>query len=60
MPGIYLSSKPIITRWGTWLNAAFFYANKFEKFQNVIESLKNNAISVENLKQLVHNNTVKL
>lgn len=61
MPGIPLPPEPIVTRWlnGTWLNAALFYANNFEKFRNVIDSLKDDAISVEKLKQLVQNNTVK-
>jgi len=47
MPGIPLPPEPIITRWGTWLDAALFYANNFEKFKNVIESLTDDALSVE-------------
>ncbi|VVC37025.1 Hypothetical protein CINCED_3A012911 [Cinara cedri] len=43
----------------TWLNAALFYANNFEKFNNVIESLTGDVASVEKLKQLVQNNAVK-
>jgi len=59
MPGIPLPPEPSITRWGTWINAALFYANNFEKFGNVINSLKDDAISVEKLKQLDQNNAVK-
>lgn len=59
IPGIPLPPEPIITRWGTWLNAALFHANNFEKFKNVIESLKDDALSVEKLKLLVQDNAVK-
>lgn len=59
MPGIPLPPELIITRWGTWLNAALFYANHFEKFKNVIESLTDDALSVEKLKLLVQDNAEK-
>ncbi|VVC44141.1 Hypothetical protein CINCED_3A005003 [Cinara cedri] len=52
-------TEPIITKWRIWFNAALFYATNFEKFKNVIESLRDDAISVEKLKQLVQNNAVK-
>jgi len=32
--------EPIIARWKTWLNAALFFANSFEKLLIVIKSLK--------------------
>ncbi|VVC25523.1 Hypothetical protein CINCED_3A013125 [Cinara cedri] len=60
MPGIPLPPEPIITRWGTWLNAPLFYANDFEVFKNAIESLTDDATSVEKLKQLVQNNACGL
>ncbi|VVC34378.1 Hypothetical protein CINCED_3A015122 [Cinara cedri] len=59
MPGIPLPHKPIITILGTWLNAELFYANDFEEFKNVIDSLTDDATTVEKLKQLVQNNAVK-
>jgi len=31
-----LPPEPVITRWGTWLNAAMFYADHFETFKNVV------------------------
>ncbi|VVC38428.1 Ribonuclease H-like domain [Cinara cedri] len=54
-----LPPEPIITRWGTWLNVALFYANNFEEFKNAIGSLTSNAKSFEKLKQLVQNNAIK-
>ena len=37
----------------------YFYANNFEKFKNVIESLTDDALCVKKLKQLVQDNAVK-
>jgi len=45
--------------WETWLNATLLYLNNFEKIKNIIESLKDDAISVEKLKQFEQNNAVK-
>jgi len=39
MPDVPLPPEPVITRWGTWLNATMFYADNFETFKNVIENL---------------------
>lgn len=36
---IPLPPSPIITRWGTWLEAAIFYANNFELIDSVVFSL---------------------
>lgn len=59
MPDVPLPPEPVITRWGTWLNAAMFYADHFETFKNVVENLDDDAISVGKLKSLVNNNVVK-
>lgn len=33
-PDLPLPPEPIITRWGTWLNAAVFYADNFQQIKN--------------------------
>ncbi|CAH0552912.1 unnamed protein product [Brassicogethes aeneus] len=38
-PDLQLPPQPILTRWGTWLNAACYYANNFEKIREILESL---------------------
>jgi len=38
-PELPLPPKPIITRWGTWLEAASFYAKHFEQVKQVVDSL---------------------
>lgn len=36
-PGIRLPPEPVLTRWGTWLNAAFFYAKNFNAVKEVVD-----------------------
>ena len=33
---IPLPPEPILTRWGTWLDAALYYANNFNEFKSLI------------------------
>ena len=39
-PGIPLPPEPIITRWGTWINAAAYYAIHFNEVQTVLQQLQ--------------------
>lgn len=32
-PGILLPPRPLVTRWGTWLNAAIYLADNFDRIQ---------------------------
>ena len=34
-----LPHRPIITRWGTWLDRVEYYANTFEKIENILSKL---------------------
>lgn len=36
LPDIPLPPEPVVTRWGTWLEAACYYADHFESFKNVV------------------------
>jgi hypothetical protein len=38
-PDLNLPPAPIITRWGTWIDAASYYAHNFETIKKVIDSL---------------------
>lgn len=38
-PGLSLPPEPVITRWGTWIEAVTFYAVKFAAISNVVEQL---------------------
>lgn len=35
LPNIPLPPEPVLTRWGTWLEAAFFYADNFDSIKQV-------------------------
>ncbi|KAL4132751.1 hypothetical protein QTP88_009852 [Uroleucon formosanum] len=55
-PGIPLPPEPIITRWGTWLNAVNYYCEHFLHLKNVILQLDpDDALAIKNAKQLVEN-----
>ena len=41
LPNVPLSPQPIITRWGTWLEAAFFYCKHFSDIKQLITELSN-------------------
>lgn len=51
--GIPLPPKPIITRWGTWVEAALYYAQYFNEVSNVINLLDKDAASIKITKQLL-------
>lgn len=36
LPNTPLPPEPVLTRWGTWLDAAIYYANYFEGFKTVV------------------------
>ena len=42
LPGVSLPPEPVITRWGTWIKAAIFYAEHFEAIKEIVLSLEDN------------------
>jgi hypothetical protein len=40
MENILLPPQPILTRWGTWIEAALIYAEHIGKFKNVVQSIQ--------------------
>lgn len=38
-PNLNLPPQPILTRWGTWISAAIYYATNFEKIIEIIDQL---------------------
>lgn len=46
--------EPVIIRWGTWLEAAFYYAKHFDKISSVIRFIDSNeAISIRKAKEVL-------
>lgn len=41
-PGIPLPPKPVLTRWGTWLEACTYYADHFKAMKNIVDGLNGN------------------
>lgn len=46
--------EPVVTRWGTWLNAAFYYAENFSKVRDIVNSYTDDGKIVENAKTAVN------
>uniref|UniRef100_A0A2S2PVX4 DUF659 domain-containing protein n=1 Tax=Sipha flava TaxID=143950 RepID=A0A2S2PVX4_9HEMI len=60
LPGLPLPPEPVITRWGTWIEAVIFNANNYEDIKSVIEKLDNDSsASVDNCKKMFNLTTVK-
>lgn len=38
-PDLALPPQPVVTRWGTWLRAAIYYADHLKEFQEVVNAL---------------------
>lgn len=38
-PDLALPPSPVITRWGTWIEAALYYAENYEKIKTLVEKI---------------------
>lgn len=54
-----LPPEPILTRWGTWINAACFYGKNFTKVQKFIEKLGCDTQKITTLKDLIKETNFK-
>lgn len=45
--------EPILTRWASWLNAAFYYAEHFSHVKKIVEQFDDDGVIVEKAKQSV-------
>lgn len=52
-PDLPLPPNPVITRWGTWLKATEFYGQHFNEMKDIIETINNDAASVNTLKTMI-------
>lgn len=51
-PDLPLPPEPVITRWGTWINAAIYYCKHFEIIFNIVNKLDSeDALSIKNAKK---------
>lgn len=50
---IGLPPQPCLTRWATWLEAAVYYAENFEKFCSVVNELEDDSGSIIQVKEMI-------
>jgi len=59
-PDIPMPPQPILTRWGTWLDAANYYCENYEVIKNIINKLdENDASSIKKAKDIFNNPDLK-
>lgn len=49
----------VITRWATWLNAAYFYGKNFEKIESFIRNLNSNSAAIIKAKEIISSQNFK-
>lgn len=55
LPGVCLPPEPVITRWGTWIKVAIFYADHFEAIKDIVLDLEENSQCVVQSQALFKN-----
>lgn len=59
-PNLPLPPEPVITRWGTWINAAVYYCEHFDAIFNIVNQLdSDNALSIKNAKKYLAKPNIK-
>lgn len=59
-PGMPLLPEPILTRWGTWINAASYNCQHFKEIHGVLQKLdSNDAVSIKEAKLLLSENSIE-
>ncbi|XP_060876270.1 uncharacterized protein LOC132949412 [Metopolophium dirhodum] len=54
-----LPPVPVLTRWGTWVHAALYYADYFTKYKKVIEGLAmDDAQSIRKVLDIIEDGTI--
>jgi len=55
-PSLPLPPEPVLTRWGTWIKAAIFYAQNYDAVKKVLDKLDpEQAISIEKAQDIIEN-----
>ncbi|KAL4120274.1 hypothetical protein QTP88_012996 [Uroleucon formosanum] len=58
-PEISLPPEPVITRWGTWINAANYYCDSLSTIRSIFELLDNDdAVSIKVAKKYINKNGI--
>jgi len=49
----------VITRWGTWLNAVFYYGENFTKIESFINELDSKTAAISKVKSILKDHQIK-
>lgn len=55
LPGVPLPPEPVVTRWGTWIRAAIFYADNFQKLKDLISQMSDDSQCIQKCKEIFQN-----
>ena len=58
-PELPLPPKPILTRWGTWIEAVSCYAHNIDAIKHVIHEIDSKSKSVKKVKDLLEDESIK-
>jgi hypothetical protein len=59
-PDLPLPPAPVLTRWGTWLDAAIYYSTNFDAFRSVVDAFDGeDAAAIEATQALLQKNQVR-
>lgn len=58
-PDLCLPPQPVLTRWGTWLEAAQYYCENYDKIGDVVSQLEEDSVATSTAKSLFENPNLK-
>lgn len=58
-PEISLPPEPVVSRWGTWINAANYYCDNLSTIRSIFKLLDNDdAVSIKDAKKYINRNGI--
>jgi len=59
-PTLTLPPEPILTKWGTWIEACLYYCEYFELIQSILNSFdENDAVSITMAQKYIGQKNIK-
>lgn len=58
LPNISLPPQPIITKWGTWIEAAIFYADNFCSIKDLILNFSDDSAAIKEVRPILNDVTM--
>lgn len=51
--------EPVLTRWGSWLKAAFYYAKNINEIEEIFKSIESNGKLIRNVKEALNDSNLR-